>query len=185
MAFALLLRGLQETQTTMKLYSRAFRRFSAARKISIAAILAVPLATFSSCAQSPAPKETATEPLPPMVIVQSEAEKIDLRGVIFDRDGTIRPISKPVLDAAAEMIKTQLDATVYVYAYCDPTGGPELNQKLSEERAAAVKTYLIKRGVPGDRVVAHGFGATNFVASNSTFEGRKENRRIELVLVRG
>lgn len=172
----------------MKLYdlqkSGVFRRFSVARRISIATALAIPLAMFSACAQPSAPTE-AVAPLPAMTIVQSQAEKIDLRGVSFARDGTMRPSSKPVLDAAAELIKSQTDATVYVDAYCDPSGGPALNQKISDERAAAVKAYLVEHGVPAARVVARGYGATDFVASNATYEGRKENRRIELVIVRG
>ncbi len=117
--------------------------------------------------------------------MQSQSEKIDLRGVSFERNGTLRPSSKPVLDAAADLIKTQTDAKVYVDAYCDPIGGPALNQKISDARAAAVKAYLVKRGVPADRLVARGYGASDFVASNATREGRKENRRIELILVRG
>jgi outer membrane protein OmpA-like peptidoglycan-associated protein len=161
-----------------------FNRFSVARRVAIAATLAIPIATFSACVQSPATTETAANPLPPTVIVQSQPEKIDLRGVSFARNNIVRPTSKPVLDDAAELIKTQTDAMVYVDAYCDPRGGPALNQKISDARAAAVKAYLVKRGVPADRVIARGFGATNFVASNATSEGRKENRRIELVIVR-
>jgi outer membrane protein OmpA-like peptidoglycan-associated protein len=69
-------------------------------------------------------------------------------------------------------------------AYCDPSGGPKLNQQLSGERAAVVKAYLVKRGVSADRLVARGLGATNFIASNATADGRKQNRRIELVVVR-
>jgi OmpA-OmpF porin, OOP family len=161
-----------------------FRRFSVARRISIVAILALPLAMFSACVQSPARTE-ASAPLPPTEVVPSQSEKIDLRGVSFERNGTIRPSSKPVLDAAAQLIETQTDAKVYVDAYCDPSGGAALNQKISDARAAAVKAYLVKRGVPADRVVAHGYGATNFIASNASPEGRKENRRIELVIVRG
>lgn len=149
-----------------------------------AAMLALPLAIFSACSQSTAPTETAAAPAP-AVVVQNPQDKIDLRGVSFDHHGTLRPGSKPVLDAAAELIKTQADAKVYVNAYCDPSGSAALNQKLSDERAAAVKAYLVKQGVPATRVVARGYGATDFVASNATPEGRKENRRIELVLVRG
>jgi OmpA-OmpF porin, OOP family len=151
---------------------------------AMAATLALSLATLSACVQSPGPANEASAPLPPTVVVQNQSEKIDLRGVSFERDGTIRPSSKPVLDAAAQLIKTQTDATVYVGAYCDPSGGPAFNQKISDARAAAVKAYLVKRGVPPDRVVARGYGASDFIASNATWEGRKENRRIELVLVR-
>ena len=57
-----------------------------------------------------------------------------------------------------------------------------MNQELSKERAAAVAGYLKAHGIPADRIVARGFGATNFVASNATHSGREQNRRIELVL---
>ena len=152
--------------------------------VALAATVALTLATLSACVQSPA-RESASNPLPPTVVVQSQSEKIDLRGVSFGHNGAISASSSPVLDAAADLIKTQTDATVYVDAYCDPRGGAELNQKLSDTRAAAVKAYLVKRGVPADHLIARGFGATDFVANNTTREGRKENRRIELVIVRG
>jgi len=142
------------------------------------------LAAFSACVQSSAPTEQPVAPAPPVAATPAP-EKIDLRGVSFDRHGTLRRDSKPVLDAAAELIKTETDAKVYVDAYCDPSGSPTLNQKISKARAAAVKAYLVKQGVPADRVVARGFGATNFIASNASLEGRKENRRIELVIIRG
>jgi outer membrane protein OmpA-like peptidoglycan-associated protein len=113
------------------------------------------------------------------------AEKIDLRGVEFARDSSLRLSSKPVLDAASALLKAQPDAKVYVDAYCDPRGGTKLNQRLAGERAQAVKDYLVKHGVSSDRLIARAFGATNFIASNATTDGRRQNRRIELVLVRG
>src|ERR1700687_1870191 len=112
------------------------------------------------------------------------AEKLDLRGVEFTRIGSLRPSSKPVLDAVSALLKAEPDAKVYVDAYCDPTGGPKLNQQLAGERAAVVKAYLVKRGVSADRLVARALGATKFIASKDTAGGRREERRIELVVVR-
>jgi len=150
------------------------------------AIAALPLAlAISGCWQNtsapaqPAERVAATQPMP-------SPEKVDLRGVEFQPDGRLSAKSKPVLDAAAQLLKTEPDAKrIYIDAYCDPSGGAELNKKLADERANAVKAYLQKQGIEGDRLIARGRGATNFVASNSTHEGRKENRRIELVIVRG
>lgn len=111
-------------------------------------------------------------------------EKISVRGLEFGHDGQLVARSKPVLDAAAELIKTQPDAEVYVNAYCDPTGGSKLNQQISNERAQAVRAYLEKDGIAPQRLIARGFGATEFVANNASASGRLQNRRIELVLVR-
>ena len=156
----------------------------ARRSLAGLTIAALPMALLiGGCSQStsapaqPAQPIAAAQPIP-------SPEKVDLRGVEFQPDGRLSAKSKPVLDAAAQLLKTQPDARVYINAYCDPTGGAKLNKMLADERANAVKAYLEKEGVAGGRLIARGHGATNFVASNSTREGRKENRRIELVIVR-
>jgi len=157
------------------------------------AILAIPMALplLSACSSSltkPSQSSASVNSAAAAADRSTEAratEKVDLRGVEFARDGAPRPGSKPVLDAAAEMIKSQPDAKVYVDAYDDPSGGAKLNQRLSDERAAAVKAYLIKDGIASDRVVARGFGASHFVASNAVPSGRLQNRRIEIVIVNG
>jgi outer membrane protein OmpA-like peptidoglycan-associated protein len=125
------------------------------------------------------------EPLAPAASVPSPneaAEKVDLRGVQFRRDGSIGKDSDPILDSAVEMLKNKPSSTVYVDSYCDSTGGKNLNKELSEERAAAVASYLEQHGIPADHIVSHGFGASHFVASNATTSGRAQNRRIELVV---
>ena len=109
-------------------------------------------------------------------------QKVDLRGVEFQQNGSIKSASDPVLDSAVDMLKDKPGATIYVDAYCDPTGGSKLNERLSTERAESVAAYLKKHGIPADHIVARGLGATNFVASNATHSGREQNRRIELVV---
>lgn len=109
-------------------------------------------------------------------------EKVDLRGVEFRRDGSVRTDSDPILDSAVEMLKNKPSSTIYVDSYCDTTGGKNLNLRLSDERAAAVASYLEQHGIPADHIVSHGFGASHFVASNATTSGRAQNRRIELVV---
>jgi len=135
----------------------------------------------------PAPLPMAT-PMPMAAQVTAppaappEKTRIVLRGVHFDFNKfNIRPDDEPVLDEAVESLKEHPDVTVNVNGYCDAVGGVEYNLRLSRERAAAVVQYLSEHGVAAARLVAHGYGKTNFVASNDTAEGRAQNRRDELV----
>jgi outer membrane protein OmpA-like peptidoglycan-associated protein len=66
--------------------------------------------------------------------------------------------------------------------YTDNVGGDEMNQKLSENRAGAVRDYLVEQGVATESVRARGFGNASPVASNDNSAGRQENRRVELVV---
>ncbi|MBN3758469.1 OmpA family protein [Paraburkholderia sp. Tr-20389] len=66
-----------------------------------------------------------------------------------------------------------------VAGYSDNVGSESANLELSKERAAAVRAFLVKAGVPADALVAHGYGNVRAVASNATEGGRFANRRIE------
>ncbi len=75
-------------------------------------------------------------------------------------------------------------AKIEVNGHTDSRGDDALNLTLSENRAKAVRTYLLGKGVAADRIVqAVGFGETDPIATNETDEGRQENRRSELVVV--
>jgi outer membrane protein OmpA-like peptidoglycan-associated protein len=67
----------------------------------------------------------------------------------------------------------------------DFVGDKAVNQRLSELRAQSILEYLVSRGVPRERMVAKGNGATNPVASNTTFEGRAKNRRTDVLFIKG
>jgi outer membrane protein OmpA-like peptidoglycan-associated protein len=69
-----------------------------------------------------------------------------------------------------------------VEGHTDSIGGDEYNQRLSEQRAAAVRDYLVQQGISSDAITAAGFGKSEPVASNDTPEGRQQNRRVELVV---
>ncbi len=72
-------------------------------------------------------------------------------------------------------------AEVAIHGHTDNVGGAKYNMKLSLGRAAAVKAYLVSKGIPAARITTKGFGFTKPVADNSTPEGRAKNRRIEFV----
>ena len=88
-----------------------------------------------------------------------------------------------MLDEAASTLKQNPNVTVNVDGYTDAIGTEAYNLKLSERRADAVVNYLEQQGIPASRLIPHGYGKTNFVASNDTPEGRAQNRRVELVPV--
>jgi OmpA-OmpF porin, OOP family len=102
--------------------------------------------------------------------------------VHFDFDKyNIRPQDAAVLDEAAAILKAHPNVTVNVNGYCDAIGSARYNLKLSDRRANAVVRYLADHGIAENRMAPHGYGKTDFVATNKTAEGRAQNRRVELV----
>lgn len=69
-----------------------------------------------------------------------------------------------------------------VYGHTDNKGSDAVNTPLSEKRAAAVKTYLLKKGLKQDQIESKGFGSNQPIADNSTEAGRSKNRHVEIVL---
>ncbi len=97
---------------------------------------------------------------------------------------TISGTSGAEVDNLAAILNAYTDVKVSVEGYTDSKGNPTSNQTLSQSRADAVKTRLISKGIAADRIMTKGFGAANPVATNDTPEGRAENRRIEVVIVK-
>lgn len=88
-----------------------------------------------------------------------------------------------VLDSVVLVLK-EFDKTLIVVAgHTDSTGSDALNQRLSEDRAQSVSTYLNTAGVITDRIEVIGFGETQPVASNDTPAGKELNRRVEITLL--
>jgi OOP family OmpA-OmpF porin len=111
---------------------------------------------------------------------------LTLRDVLF-RTGSaeLRPGALADLEPLVTFLQAHPGYEVRVAGYTDNTGGARYNRQLSAARAAAVKRYLIERGVSPGRIVSYGYGERNPIASNATALGRQENRRVELVVSRG
>src|SRR5579864_3908474 len=86
--------------------------------------------------------------------------------------------SAPLLDKLARAVRA-CPGAVRVEGYTDTVGRGRINRALSDRRAAAVRDALIARGVPAERLKAHGYGARRAIADNATEAGRAKNRRIE------
>jgi outer membrane protein OmpA-like peptidoglycan-associated protein len=80
----------------------------------------------------------------------------------------------------ARVLKTQPGGALAINGHADSRGGAWLNQRLSERRAAAVARFLLREGVPAERLQASGFGADKPIADNATEAGRQANRRVDL-----
>lgn len=128
-------------------------------------------------------------------------EQMDGSGVDIQREGDTIRLSAPeaitfdtgqaliksqfygVLDQLAHSVGQYPDTIVRVEGHTDSTGSATLNQTLSENRANAVASYLIQRGVTSNRVEAVGYGFSRPIADNSTAAGRAQNRRVELLII--
>ena len=104
-----------------------------------------------------------------------------LEGVSFESDRAVLvDASRAVLDRVAISLKDWPDVRVEVAGHTDSTNTAAHNQKLSEQRAEAVRAYLIGQGVAADQLTAKGYGESSPIADNATPAGRKVNRRVEL-----
>lgn len=106
-------------------------------------------------------------------------------GVLFDTDSAkLTSNAEDVVARIATVMKEHPDLKVAVVGNTDDTGDFNYNLQLSERRAKAFVDALVKRGVAANRLAAVGVGPLIPVASNDTPEGRAQNRRVELVLIR-
>jgi outer membrane protein OmpA-like peptidoglycan-associated protein len=121
--------------------------------------------------------------------------KEEARGTVITLSGSVLfltgkaellPLAENRLESVAKaLVELEPNQTILVAGYTDARGADDMNQKLSEERAAAVRDYLVEKGVDASRIETAGFGETRPVATNETPEGRANNRRVEIVIRNG
>jgi outer membrane protein OmpA-like peptidoglycan-associated protein len=103
--------------------------------------------------------------------------------VLFDTGKySLRPLAREKLAKVAGIVSGHPSLRLDVEGHTDSVGGDDYNQRLSEQRGAAVRDYLTEQGMALGSVTARGFGKTQPVASNDTAQGRQQNRRVELVI---
>jgi len=108
---------------------------------------------------------------------------VTMADVLFDTGQyTLRQETREKLAKLAGIVIAHPGLRLTAEGHTDSTGGMELNQTLSEKRAGAVVDYLASQGLSRDALSAAGFGAARPVASNDTAAGRRQNRRVELIV---
>jgi outer membrane protein OmpA-like peptidoglycan-associated protein len=115
------------------------------------------------------------------------------RGLIVNMSDVLFDFNKHTLKAEAREKLAKVSGILLAYpglklqveGYTDNIGSDEYNQKLSDERASAVRDYLASQGVADGDITAQGYGKTHPIADNSTNSGRAQNRRVEMVVSGG
>ncbi|WP_317206602.1 OmpA family protein [Hymenobacter translucens] len=99
----------------------------------------------------------------------------------FDK-AVLKPISFPTLDAIVQILNEYPDYTLGITGHTDSKGNDAYNLRLSDDRAASARTYMLSKGISADRIVSHGYGETKPIADNATAAGQAINRRVEFDL---
>lgn len=128
-------------------------------------------------------KEITGEELKLVPIVAGAS--ITLNNIFFEfGKSTLRDDSFPELNRLVDVMNSIPTLVVEIQGHTDNVGSDESNLKLSQERADAVRNYLISKKVGDTRIRSVGFGETRPIATNATPEGQAQNRRVEFVIVR-
>lgn len=124
----------------------------------------------------------------PEAEVTEEVQKVlnDYAKVILFNSGvsSIKAESNKFLDEIVKILKESPSAKFTIEGHTDSIGSYESNQKLSEERAEAVKQFLVEKGIEPNRLEALGYGERKPIATNMYKAGRSQNRRVEINLVK-
>jgi outer membrane protein OmpA-like peptidoglycan-associated protein len=121
-----------------------------------------------------------------MILETRETQRgliVNINDVLFDFNKyTLKPGAREKLAKVAGIVLAYPGLKIQLEGHTDRIGSDEYNQKLSEQRAGSVQSYLVAQGVPGDTVTAIGLGKSGPVASNDTAAGRQQNRRVDMVV---
>ena len=135
----------------------------------------------------PALKENFSYKAPFVITFYLDAPKnFILEGLNFDNGKySFQPTAYPVMDELVEYMKRKEDDRIEIGGHTDNVGNAKSNLKLSEDRANAVKDYLVAHGIDSSRIVTKGYGSTVPLDKKTmnTVEGRAENRRTEVTIL--
>jgi len=144
------------------------------------------LGTFASRAAADPPAVLAVEVTAGRVEVDHSGS-ISTDPLFEPGDAQIKPAARPLLDAIARALAKDPTTTVRIACYTDDTApdndhSGEYNLKLSQQRAEAVLAYLVKHGLAPRRATAKGFGRDRPIGDNTSDDGKRANRRIEVAV---
>ncbi len=111
-------------------------------------------------------------------------KEITINNVFFDFDkATLKPSSRTELNRLAQFLEDNPSLIIEIGGHTDNQGTAAYNDKLSQERADAVKQYLVDQGIPAPRLKTKGYGFNKPIATNETPVGRAKNRRVAFKVI--
>ncbi len=120
-------------------------------------------------------------------ITEEQIKKLNAyaKTILFNSGkSTFKAETMPVLKAITEILQEFPGSRFMIEGHTDSDGSNALNQTLSENRAAAVRNYLIENGIAADRLQSAGYGETKPIDTNKTAKGKANNRRVEVKLIK-
>jgi outer membrane protein OmpA-like peptidoglycan-associated protein len=136
--------------------------------------------TYDVAAGTPKEPYTLDVPLSPL----TAGSVIALRNIFFNTASyELLPTSNAELDKLTALLKTNPTLRIELGGHTDNVGADAANMTLSDQRAKAVRDYVVAKGIDGTRITAKGYGETKPVATNDTEAGRAQNRRTEVTVL--
>jgi outer membrane protein OmpA-like peptidoglycan-associated protein len=124
-------------------------------------------------------------PATPNVVVTPTELKLKKEIHFLHGSAEILPDSMAILEEAADVIRSHPDlGTIEIQGHTDDTGSPDVNLRLSANRADAVRDVIVQNGVDASRLTAHGYGQEKPLVPNTSEKNRAKNRRVQLVITK-
>jgi outer membrane protein OmpA-like peptidoglycan-associated protein len=123
-------------------------------------------------------------PATPNVVVTPTEIKLKKEVHFLHGSAEILPDSMALLEEAADTIRSHPELAIEIQGHTDDTGGPDVNLRLSANRANAVRDFLVQHGVDAGHLTAHGYGQEKPLAPNTSEKNRAKNRRVQLIVVK-
>jgi len=118
----------------------------------------------------------------PQLIVVTAKEIRITQQIQFDfNKATVKPVSFPILDAIRDVLADNANIRLEVQGHTDNAGQNAYNLKLSQQRADAVRAYLVSHGIDAKRLTSKGYGMTQPLMPNNTEGNRALNRRVQFI----
>ncbi|CAN5856198.1 hypothetical protein BH11PSE12_BH11PSE12_12560 [soil metagenome] len=149
--------------------------------ICLASVFSVSLLACST----PAPPKPYAGPILPIAQIDRGVQIVLPDNVLFESGKSVLNLSgsQAYLERIAQIINQKTVKQVAIEGHTDALGAANLNQKLSDDRAIAVRDILLSLKVPAERMTTTGYSFERPVASNATEDGRKFNRRTEIIIL--